>query len=887
MLIKKIEIKNFKRLADPVVIDGLSSGINILAGDNEEGKSTLLRALRAVFFQKYNASGQAIKDMQPYNAAVRPEVGVEFELAGSHYSLRKVFAQKQAQAEFASEKHKCNGSEVEEKIRELFSLPNNEKGKQDTGIWGLLWLEQTAATRGLETSEGARETLMKALDADLGAVVGGEKGRVLLKQIKTEYAKYYTPAAEKETGEYKKAIVHLEEISDQFDNCQERYQTYELKLETLAETQEKLNKFEHNRSLENAQKAHSDAQEKVHKAERLAIELKSCKTTENAAVSEWNTAKEKLSERLSLGQKLEAAKQDLASNTEALEKARAQSKKLETDLSAKEAVLAEKKKAFEDAEQACKKAERLDEYQRLLDQEKSLTDDLKELTDLQATLAGYEDRKKEIKISEHGLEKLRDLESQMNEARIRAEVSATKLTARPDSGKQASINGKKVEANTEFVICQKTTLALSEWGEIDVSPGGENIAQFQETAKTQQELFEKQLGSYGVASLDEAASLLTELRQLNVDIGTASKEIRRICGTDGVDGLRKTLSAIEKQLANYADLKGEQFTDSLASLREQRDEARKNEAAAAKERDEAKSTTETIDRQIAALNESFSLRQISVKELEDELSAPDKTLEQLEQDEKQKADLAIQAQNTRKLKEKEIGDNTPELLQKELDEAARKLKEIDIAVRKLNDDIREARAFITAVGQTGLDEERRQLEGEKERAQQACNRMHSRARAIKLLYKTLSTAEQEAKSQYLEPMLEILRPQLNDFFPGSQLILDSKAVEILHLERDGNKENYNDLSVGTREQLSVLTRLAIARLLKQQGQPGVLVLDDALVYSDDTRISKMKKLLQDVGKEIQILILTCRLRDYSDIEGAKIIELSSCKNLSTASAARK
>jgi uncharacterized protein YhaN len=41
--------------------------------------------------------------------------------------------------------------------------------------------------------------------------------------------------------------------------------------------------------------------------------------------------------------------------------------------------------------------------------------------------------------------------------------------------------------------------------------------------------------------------------------------------------------------------------------------------------------------------------------------------------------------------------------------------------------------------------------------------------------------------------------------------------------------------IGTREQLAVLTRLGFVDLLREQGQPAAVVLDDALVYADDSR----------------------------------------------------
>src|SRR5690606_15944377 len=94
MLFKRVAIRNFRRLQQPIRIDGLRSGLNVIAGDNEEGKSTVLRALRAALFDKHTLSGNAAAAFQPYGSQVRPEVELEFELAGKPYRLSKGFCQR-------------------------------------------------------------------------------------------------------------------------------------------------------------------------------------------------------------------------------------------------------------------------------------------------------------------------------------------------------------------------------------------------------------------------------------------------------------------------------------------------------------------------------------------------------------------------------------------------------------------------------------------------------------------------------------------------------------------------------------------------------------------------------------------------------------------------
>jgi uncharacterized protein YhaN len=69
-----------------------------------------------------------------------------------------------------------------------------------------------------------------------------------------------------------------------------------------------------------------------------------------------------------------------------------------------------------------------------------------------------------------------------------------------------------------------------------------------------------------------------------------------------------------------------------------------------------------------------------------------------------------------------------------------------------------------------------------------------------------------------------------------------------------------------REQLSVLTRLAFARLLARDGRPAPVILDDALVYSDD-RIEKMFDALHRQSRDQQIIVFSCRQRAFQRLGG--------------------
>lgn len=75
-------------------------------------------------------------------------------------------------------------------------------------------------------------------------------------------------------------------------------------------------------------------------------------------------------------------------------------------------------------------------------------------------------------------------------------------------------------------------------------------------------------------------------------------------------------------------------------------------------------------------------------------------------------------------------------------------------------------------------------------------------------------------------------------------------------------------SVDPREE-RVETRLAFARLFARTGTQVPVILDDALVHSDDDRIEAMFTALHRVARDQQILVLTCRQRAFAALGGER------------------
>jgi uncharacterized protein YhaN len=132
-------------------------------------------------------------------------------------------------------------------------------------------------------------------------------------------------------------------------------------------------------------------------------------------------------------------------------------------------------------------------------------------------------------------------------------------------------------------------------------------------------------------------------------------------------------------------------------------------------------------------------------------------------------------------------------------------------------------------------------------------------------------APAEVKARYLGPVITRVRPYLRVLLPGTDLEMD-EDLHIASLIRNGMGEEFTKLSEGTQEQIAVLTRLAFAELLRDQERPATVILDDALVFSDDERIERMFDIMTRAAERVQIIVLTCRRRLFTRL-GARMLSI--------------
>lgn len=170
-------------------------------------------------------------------------------------------------------------------------------------------------------------------------------------------------------------------------------------------------------------------------------------------------------------------------------------------------------------------------------------------------------------------------------------------------------------------------------------------------------------------------------------------------------------------------------------------------------------------------------------------------------------------------------------------------------------------ARIEAEGGKGLADRAAIAREEADAAAGNLARVIQEADTLKLLRDTLESARAETSRTFVGPVARRARRHIERLLPGADPGFGDD-LGLASIARGGLGENCADLSRGTQEQLAVLTRLAFADMLLEQGIPVSLILDDPFVYSDDSRLDLMTEILTEAASRMQVLLLTCRDRAF-------------------------
>lgn len=207
-------------------------------------------------------------------------------------------------------------------------------------------------------------------------------------------------------------------------------------------------------------------------------------------------------------------------------------------------------------------------------------------------------------------------------------------------------------------------------------------------------------------------------------------------------------------------------------------------------------------------------------------------------------------------------------------DATQKLEGIRLRRARISEQVHETRGRLAGMDMLGFNERIAEAESTLASWTSRAQRLSGHANAIRLLYETIEACRKEAEHQLIEPVEREITELLHLLFPKSTLSLERDlSIGALHRIEQG-RDSFGALSMGTREQIGIAARLGTALALAREESIPV-ILDDALIATDETRLASMADVLGRVCGRLQVLLLTCHWSRYQnlDLPAAHIIDL--------------
>lgn len=876
MKISRIAIEEFRKFRQPLVLDGLQGGLNLFVGPNEAGKSTVAAAIRAAFLERYSTS--KVADLAPHGeTGARPTVELAFTHADHAYVLKKQFLSK-ARCELVIDEgaQRLDGEEAENALAVLlgFELPGRGQSKPDlAGVPGLLWIRQGDGQNLQEAAGHAGSHLRDALTQLSGELASGDGDR-LFDRVSAERAALLDARNARPKGAYKDAEDALARATAERDACAQAMAQLNADVDRLAELR---------RDHERAQAAQpwKDFEAKATQARaRLAALAK-----EREAFDGLQREQAQAAQTLALLQdQVRRDQQDETDYQSLLRDARA----AHAHVQAMQEPLARAQQQRQSHAAAVEAAGRRVAQLQVLADRRDLDRQLAQLTPEIERLDGalvaathlieqgsaLKTEAVRLEISDAEIEALRKAGRELGNLQLQQQAVATRLRYRLDAGAQALLDGRTVSGSGEVLLTAAAELDLPGVGRLQIEPGGQDLPALQRELARAASTCAALLKRAGVDTLADAEQRHARYTALQRELEGMRKTLS-IHAPRGVDALR---TQRDEALARLAQLQerlsklplAQQLDDGLAAAGGAGDEALPDAVQALRA---AEAVAAQAEKAVADAQRALDADTARAQLLEGQAAARGAELQSPERTSQRQARAGRLAEvrsahDQLELRVREaraaLAEHRPELAEQDVQRFEKSAAIERDAQHKRHGDILQLQGKLDQAGAQGLGERLSEMQAACERLQRRRDEFARRAAALDLLQKLLADKRAAATQRLQAPLARRLNHYLALLFPDAALRLD-EALLPTALRRGDGEDLLEALSFGTREQLGILARFAYADLLREAGRPTLLLLDDALVHTDDARRDFMKRALFDAATRHQILMFTCHGEAWRDM----------------------
>lgn len=876
MRLLRLRLSNYRGINESEVRFG-HSGLTIVEGPNEAGKTSISESIRILFDYLDSSKHSDVKAIKPVTRDVGSEIELEAESGPYVFTYFKRFhKQTETTLKVISPKlENHTGREAHERAEKIL------RETIDMDLWKALNIQQGEAIQQADLSK--QTSLSAALDIAAGGHRVDSREESLFDKVREEYARYFT-----ERGGQKKELQESQKT-------QEKTEVEVLSLETKIRDldMDVIRVTELGRELERLKKQGDELRRDISEytksldeingletaMETIRLKLESAQKTEQAAkrdkelrrnlidsVSKTRKAHaERKESNISLTPSVRKAENDL-------EKAQADANKAEAGHKTTESLLNLRRADFDyfnnklHLEQLKERKDRIDHAWK----EVALSDKL--LAD--------------NRVDEDTLKTIQKAERSLITVQAKLETGAPNILLKGLSNFDIQINEEQSailkDEELNLSVSDRVRLTIPGFLQMEVTAGASSSDLSKMFQDAKQKLHAV-CNDAGVSNANEARQSYDVRREAQQSIAR-QKDIEKENLRDlTYKELNEKVIRLQTSVPPYPSSRVQkpELPESLEAAKKELRSAENDFEAYNRVWDEDRTKLDFARKVCDGLREQhqkvmveFDLKAEELNHAEDDLAQSRKTTSDdfLESEHSKSTQLVRTEKENVESVERNLRDKEPERVKALAETAKGSLGTVEKKREASQKEKADVRARLKVFGEDGLYERLHSTQGHLDHIRQEHKAMIQRAEAAMLLYTTMREERDKARRAYMAPLKEKIEKLGRLVFNDSFEVDVTEDLSVAGRVMDGANIPFEYLSGGTKEQISLIARLACAIIVSKDGGAS-LILDDALGYTDPERLKLMGAVIAKAGKECQIIILTCVPDRYSNVGEATIVRL--------------
>ncbi|WP_186582706.1 ABC transporter [Synechococcus sp. MEDNS5] len=867
---------------------GFAPGLTLIGGGNETGKSSLVEAMHRTLFVRATATGAAVRDLRSEMHAGHPQIELDFEADGHHWSLQKSFSGAGGTCRLSRMGAPAHlGGEAEDRLASLLGVEEIIGSRQVNRIlpsrWAHLWVMQGLAGRNLLELDGSHydlNGLIAALENQASDSLQSPLDQHIHDQLEVLVAASFTSRGVKQQSELWKRRQELQQAEQRHQDACQQLEIYESACEELDRNEKAL------RDLE------TGAVPELRQQRSRLTALLDLQRLLAPLIQEEQQLKQQLNSLKTLDSETESTDRSIQAHRRDLEKAVVQATEQSEQLKTRQAslnALEEQRHALEERGHALRRQQELRSLETRIRDHQQWDDLRARLQSQQGSLQNNLDaapaqNTEALSALQRLQERLRELEIRLNSMASSIHLEAADQEVVLDG--DALLEGQTLQRSGAF------RLQVGEGVMVQVLPGEGTGMTALTTERTQlQEAFDEGLRQWGASSLDEAREQLLQQQNLTQELALVKARLQQldqqrpvqVDGDESLETLRQKLSALQQDLGPEA-----LFTMDSSALDQALFDCRATYKSVQEQTRALRPRLDALERNLSAVQSQRQERRVSVERLE---------AQQLQRRQQRQAfvethgeaaqiqrQLDVLTETSRVQQSKLFALTTEAGLERTVD-AERQLTSLEQQEHNLSrrrEDLNREQGGLLErcdrLGRSDLHALVEETAAARDLAIRAEQQETLVAEARQLLLRRFQEARRDLSRRYSMPLRQsinrFMAPLLLEASDDCELNVDpTEGLNTLRLQRSGRSFDFAQLSGGMKEQFNAALRFAMADTLRSSHDGCLpLLFDDAFTNTDPKRlVSVLAMLRQAVDLGLQVVVLSCDPDPYREIADACVM----------------